>query len=237
MSLKKTIELQTIISALLVSVMTITLLGVLLGLEYVDSNLGSSLIDINREQTQSANVVTSVVTYFRGLDTLGEVTILFLSIFGIGLGIEKSEKMKNILSYDNTLLKLGAKVLFPLIVLFGFYIIIHGHLSPGGGFQGGVIVASGFLLMLLAYGEEFHLDHKIITVFESLSGAGFVLVGILGVILGDLFLSNILPLGTLRDLFSSGVMPIIYIFVGLKVAAEITVLIEYFLRTEDVRES
>ncbi len=234
MSIKKNIELQTIISGLLVSFMTITLLSVLLGLDYTDKNLGSSLIDINEDLTRSANVVTSVVTYFRGLDTLGEVTILFLSIFGIGLGIENSPHMKNILSYDNTLLKLGAKVLFPLIVLFGFYIIIHGHLSPGGGFQGGVIVASGFLLMLLAYGEAFHLNHKIITVFESLSGAGFVLIGILGVILGDIFLSNMLPLGVVGQLFSSGIMPIIYIFVGLKVAAEITVLVEYFLRTEDV---
>ena len=237
MSLKKTVELKTILSALLVSFMSILLLGVILSVDYTHHALGYTLLSINTEMTQSANAVTSVVTYFRGLDTLGEVTILFLSIFGIGIGIERADKMKTILGYDNTLLKIGVKVLFPLIVLFGLYIIVHGHLSPGGGFQGGVIIASGFLLMFLAYGDSYDLNHKVLSLFEALSGAGFALVGILGVLLGGMFLSNMLPLGTVGRLFSSGILPIIYIFVGLKVAAEITVLVEYFIRTQDARDS
>lgn len=192
------------------------------------------LLKINKESTQSANSVTSVVAYFRGLDTLGEVTILFLAIFGVSLGHDKSGIKLNILNYDNFLLKTGVKVLFPLIILFGFYIIIHGHLSPGGGFQGGVIIASGFLLMFLANGNEFNLNHKVITIFESLSGIGFVLFGILGVILVDRFLGNFVPLGVLGELFSGGVISIIYIFVGIKVASEITALVEYFIKDKDV---
>ena len=145
--------------------------------------------------------------------------------------------MKTILGYDNTLLKIGTQVLFPLIVLFGLYIIAHGHLSPGGGFQGGVIIASGFLLMFLAQGDAYDLNHRVLSLFEALSGAGFVLVGILAVLAGGAFLSNMLPLGVLGKLFSSGILPIIYIFVGLKVAAEITVLVEYFIRTQDARDA
>ena len=135
---------------------------------------------------------------------------------------------------NNFLLKIGSKVIFPIIILFGLYIILHGHLSPGGGFQGGVIIASGFLLMFLANGNDFNLNHKIITLFESLSGVGFVLFGILGFLLFDIFFSNFLPLGSLGGLFSGGVIPIIYIFVGLKVASEITVLVEYFIKAKDV---
>ncbi len=237
MNLKKTVSLKTILTALLISFMSILLLGVIMHTAYTDTSLGYDLLKINTELTQSANAVTSVVTYFRGLDTLGEVTILFLSIFGIGIGIERSDRMKTVLTHDNTLLKIGAQVLFPLIVLFGLYIIVHGHLSPGGGFQGGVIIASAFLLMFLSYGDSYDLDHKVLSLFEALSGAGFVFVGILAVFTGGLFLGNTLPLGVMGKLFSSGILPIIYIFVGLKVAAEITVLVEYFLRTQDARDA
>jgi multicomponent Na+:H+ antiporter subunit B len=115
----------------------------------------------------------------------------------------------------------GSKLLFPAIVLLGAYVFIHGHLSPGGGFQGGVIIATGFLLMLLAY-ENFTVGHNALSVIESLAGITFAGVGIWGLIYGGSFLENFLPVGTLNDLFSGGVIPIIYIAVGFKVAAELT---------------
>lgn len=236
MNLKKEIRVQTIFVSLIVSVMTILLLGILLNFEVTTTTLGSELLNINETLTQSANAVTSVVTYFRGLDTLGEVTILFLSIFGIGLGLDKLDEKENIFSYDNTLLKIGVEILFPLIILFGVYIIIHGHLSPGGGFQGGVIIASGFLLMFLAKNNDFKLNHKITAITEALSGAGFILLGILGLLVADRFFGNFLPLGSVGALFSGGVIPLIYIFVGIKVSAEITALIEYFIRIKEIRE-
>ena len=236
-SLKKQIKLQTIMISFLVSFMIIVILGVLSQINLSTNSLGMELLSINKTSTQSANAVTSVVTYFRGLDTLGEVTILFLAIFGISLGIDKNSSTSNaklnILADDSFLLKTGVKVIFPIIMLFGFYIIFHGHLGPGGGFQGGVIIASGFLLMFLANGEEFNLNHKLLTIFESLSGVGFVVFGILGFILVDNFLGNFLPLGTVGELFSGGAISIIYIFVGLKVASEITILIEHFIKVKD----
>ncbi|MEA1914846.1 MAG: MnhB domain-containing protein, partial [Campylobacterota bacterium] len=211
----------------------VVLLGIVLNFQTSSNSLGLELLNMNASQTQSANAVTSVVTYFRGLDTLGEVTILFLSIFGIGFGIQRLDTKHNIFSYRNSLLQTGVKVLFPLIILFGLYIIIHGHLSPGGGFQGGVIIGSGFLLMFLAFGNKFKLNHTIIALFEALSGASFVLVGVLGALVVNRFFGNFLPLGNMGELFSGGVIPLIYIFVGLKVAAEITALVEYFIRVKD----
>ncbi len=235
MNLKKEIRVSTLFISLIVSIMTILLLPIFLDFNLASNSLGDSLLNINEIETNSANGVTSVVTYFRGFDTLGEVTILFLSIFGIGLGLEGYRNKLNIFAYENRLLKIGVDILFPLIILFGFYIIIHGHLSPGGGFQGGVIIASAFLLMFLAKGDKFSLNHKIISITEALSGAGFILIGILGVLLVDRFLGNFLPLGTIKELFSGGVIPLIYIFVGIKVSAEITALVEYFIRIKDVR--
>jgi multicomponent Na+:H+ antiporter subunit B len=215
--------------------MTILLLSIFLNFDLTSNSLGLKLLVLNEQETNSANVVTSVVTYFRGFDTLGEVTILFLSIFGIGLGLDGYKNKLNIFSYENSLLKIAVDILFPVIVLFGFYIIIHGHLSPGGGFQGGVIIASAYLLMLLAKGDELTLNHKIIKLVESLSGIGFILFGILGVIFVDIFLGNFLPLGTIGKLYSGGIIPLIYLFVGIKVSAEITALVEYFIRIKDVK--
>ncbi len=234
MNLKKEIRVETIFVSFVVSLMTILLLSILMNFDVASNTLGSEILKTNSISTQSANSVTSVVTYFRGFDTLGEVTILFLSIFGIGLSIDKLDEKSNIFSYENRLLRIGARLLFPLITLFGFYIIIHGHLSPGGGFQGGVIIASAFLLMFLAKNDDFRLNHKIVSLCESLSGAGFILIGILGLLFADKFFGNFLPLGNMGDLFSSGVIPLIYIFVGIKVAAEITALVEYFIRIKDV---
>lgn len=235
MSLKKDIRVHTIFISLVVSIMTLLLLSLFLNFDLTTSSLGTEILLLNESETASANAVTSVVTYFRGLDTLGEVTILFLSIFGIGLGLEGYKDKFNIFAYENQLLKIAVNILFPLIILFGFYIIIHGHLSPGGGFQGGVVIASAFLLMFLAKDDDLSLNHKIISLAEALSGAGFILLGILGLLLANRFLGNFLPLGTLGTLFSGGVIPLIYIFVGIKVSAEITALVEYFIRIKDVR--
>jgi multicomponent Na+:H+ antiporter subunit B len=235
MNLKKEIEVSTFIVSLIVSIMTILLLPIFLDFNLTLTSLGNSLIDLNLVQTGSANAVTSVVTYFRGLDTLGEVTVLFVSIFGIGLGLDRYREKLNIFAYENRLLKTAVDILFPLIILFGFYIIIHGHLTPGGGFQGGVIIASAFLLMFLAKHNDFTLNHKIISIAEALSGAGFILLGFLGVLLIDRFFGNFLPLGRVKTLFSGGVIPLIYIFVGVKVSAEMTALIDYFIRIKDVR--
>lgn len=234
MSLKKDIRVQSVVISLMVSLMTIMLISLFLNFDLVSDSLGTQILQTNEISTQSANAVTSVVTYFRGFDTLGEVTILFLSIFGISLGLEGYKEKLNIFAYENNLLKIAVDILFPLIILFGFYVIIHGHLSPGGGFQGGVIIASAFLLMFLAKSDDFSLNHKIIGLAESLSGAGFILLGLLGLLFINRFFGNFLPLGSMGDLFSGGLIPLIYIFVGIKVSAEITALVEYFIRIKDV---
>jgi multicomponent Na+:H+ antiporter subunit B len=171
-----------------------------------------------------SNTVTSIVVNFRGFDTLGEVTVLFLSVTALGSILYKRRHHvgeRSVLFSASSIVTSGSKLLFPAIVLLGTYVFIHGHLSPGGGFQGGVIIATGFLLMLLAY-ENYSVSHTNLAVIESLAGITFAGVGLLGFMNGGTFLQNFLPGGVLNDLFSGGVIPIIYIAVGFKVAAELT---------------
>jgi multicomponent Na+:H+ antiporter subunit B len=199
----------------------------------------------------AANLVTAVVVTYRGLDTLGEVTVLFAATAGVGFLLRKRSKapgeeveeqvaaqpVSTEESEDDStrtgktspfseLLSTGAVVLFPLIMMFGAYIFIHGHLTPGGGFQGGVVIASGFALLLAANASR-TLSHGVLLVVESLSGAAYVVLGLLGLVLAAGFLdTTFLPLGSLGQVFSAGAIPIIYSFVGLKVGSELTNILD-----------
>ncbi len=171
-----------------------------------------------------SNAVTSIVVNFRGFDTLGEVTVLFLAVTVLGSVLYKKRHEvgeRSVLFSASSIVTSGSKLLFPAIILLGAYVFIHGHLSPGGGFQGGVIIATGFLLMLLSY-ENYSVSHTALSVVESLAGITFAGVGLLGFLHGGTFLQNFLPTGVLNNLFSGGIIPIIYIAVGFKVGAELT---------------
>jgi multicomponent Na+:H+ antiporter subunit B len=179
------------------------------------------------EEVGAANLVTAVIVTYRGLDTLGEVTILFLSaaIVSFLLKIETSTRDDRKLRATSEILDTASKVLVPVIFIFGIYVFINGHLTPGGGFQGGAIIASGLVLILLAKPMR-RISHKLISVVESISGLSFVLLGIAGILFAAGFLDNkILPLGEFGTIFSAGLIPVIYIFVGLKVGAELSSII------------
>ena len=111
------------------------------------------------------------------------------------------------------------------IFLFGIYIIITGHLTPGGGFAGGVIIACSYILLVLAYGKELafrQLGLRTAAHLDSIGALLFLAVGLLGTGYGSIFFINFLhrryPGGAFK-LLSSGTIPIYNIAVGLKVAA------------------
>jgi len=176
------------------------------------------------EEVGSANLVTAVVVTYRGFDTLGEVTILFLAatIVGFFLKIENTENENRQIKYASEILVTASHVLVPIMILFGVYVFINGHLSPGGGFQGGAIIASSLVLMFIAQPRQ-KIGHRMINIIESISGVSFVLLGVAGILFASGFLDNrIISLGKFGTLFSAGVIPIIYIFIGLKVGSELT---------------
>jgi len=173
----------------------------------------------------AANLVTAVVVTYRGFDTLGEVTILFLAaaIISFILKFKKEDLLPaRHVRVSSEILNTASQVLVPIIFMVGIYIFINGHLTPGGGFQGGAVIASGVLLMIMS-NSNFSISHKLISVVESISGFAYVLIGLLGLIFAGGFLDNrVLGLGHLGDLFSAGIIPVIYTFIGLKVGAELS---------------
>ncbi len=205
--------------------------------------VGDALLARNQE-TASANAVTSVVVSYRGFDTLGEVTVLFLAATGIGLmfgaGRQIPASGDSAGETPNEMMMTGVALLFPSLLLLGVYIIVHGHLSPGGGFQGGVIIATAFFLRMLS-DARFRLNHARLGWLESGSGGGFVIFGLLGMTLvgTSTFLGNFLPhpVVAMGHLISAGVIPLIYILVGIKVGAEVSAIFQDMLERQDDTEA
>lgn len=187
------------------------------------NELSTHYVDNTANEVGAANIVTAIVVTYRGFDTLGEVTILFVSAALIALFLKsmRQERPRNPRSASLILIT-AQKLLFPLILLFGVYIFVNGHLTPGGGFQGGAVIATGFLLWLMA-NPDGHAPHSILNTIESISGFSYVALGVLGLLLGLGFLDNrFIGLGHFGHLFSAGIIPIIYSFIGLKVGAELS---------------
>lgn len=175
-------------------------------------------------QVGAANIVTSVVLAYRALDTLGELAILFAAATAAGLVLGRPRPDAPRDPDAGFILRTAADLLFPLLLLVGLFVIVHGHLTPGGGFQGGVILAAAFFLPLLARpGTRFR--HTGFAVVEGLAGAAFIITGLLGLIYGGNFLQPLLGPGVMGSLLSAGTLPLLYMAVGLKVGAELAGLI------------
>jgi len=112
-------------------------------------------------------------------------------------------------------------LLIGFITLFGFYIVLTGHISPGGGFAGGVILAAGLLLVILAFGADAvkeRIGHRLAVLWESLGAIGFLAVAVLGFIAGAFFGHLITPAFGFR-LFTGGAIPYFNVAIALKVGA------------------
>ena len=193
--------------------------------ETTNDSVPQHYLNDGKKDTGATNIVTAIVVDYRGFDTLGEVTVLFLASTGVGSLMYVEEKKKRKVRKANAVVETASKLLFGFIILFGAYIFVHGHLTPGGGFPGGAIIASSFLLLYLAY-PKFHAEHKKLNVGESLAGLTFVLVGLLGLFLAGYFLYNFLPFGLPTYLLSAGVIPVIYVAIGVKVGSELTGIVD-----------
>jgi multicomponent Na+:H+ antiporter subunit B len=223
------------------AILAIVLLGCLFARLVVDYSERQSLRPLAEGYVKSGplevgapNVITGILLTFRGFDTLGEVAVLFMVAAGVGLvlGGRKQDDSAAVDAVDRTptseLVRNGADVLLPLIFVFAAYIIMNGHLSAGGGFQGGAVVASAVMLLLLAMPAS-RLDHSVLSFVESLAGVLFVLVGVAGLIFAGGFLDNrVLPLGQFGAFFSAGAIPVISLLLGIKVGAELSVIIDRF---------
>ena len=233
MSLKRELKTATIGGFATSMLFVLIILNILLeNLNQKSTTVGYNLLELNAKEGVS-NAVTSVVVYFRGIDTLGEIAVLFIASLGIGLMLN-SKNSSDVKLKSNFMLNSAAKLMFPFLLMFGLYIMFYGHLSPGGGFQGGVVVASAVLLLLISQ-NDFRLPHSVVSIFEVIAGASYVIIGLIGLFVFDNFLGNILPndISNMGMFLSGGIIPIIYIIVGIKVGSEMSMIVQNLIKRDD----
>ncbi len=203
-------------------------------------------IAINSNVVNERNVtdaVSAVNFDYRGFDTVGEEFILFVSVMGTMVLLRQAEEKRDEPLPDaaspgrdvapTDALKLWLFIMIAPKVLFGLYIVIHGQLTPGGGFQGGVILASAAMIIYLA--ENFDvfkriMTHPVFEIAEAAGAAGFVLVGGIALVVHREFLANVLPLGKANELTCGGTIPLISFATGVEVTGGFLLIIFAFLQ-------
>jgi multicomponent Na+:H+ antiporter subunit B len=209
---------------------------------------GDILNHVAYYQRHLTNIVTAINFDYRALDTLGEEFILFAAVAGVvvllrgepGEGDADPEQPTAPgrpdlpRSDDSAWASIGY---FGLTLVFAAYIVLHGALTPGGGFQGGAIAASAFVLSYLTrnYGAFRATSPKDGTdVVEAIAAGAYAMIGLSALFAGGAFLQNLWPLGHTGNLLSSGTIFVINVAVGVEVCAGLTVVFLEF--TEEVRE-
>ncbi|MBA3349458.1 MAG: sodium:proton antiporter [Actinobacteria bacterium] len=207
---------------------------------------GLTLNKVAVGQRHATNLVAAVTFDYRGFDTLGEEFILFAAVAGVAILLraqrdeatdaeeedeEAKDESRSAPHTSDAVRVLGLALIGPT-VLFGLYVVAHGHLTPGGGFQGGVVLATAALLVYLT-GEYVALrrvsPETVTEVAESVGAGGYAAVGVLGLMAGQAFLTNVLPLGTTGQLNSSGTILLINLAVGVEVAGGFSLILAEFL--------
>jgi multicomponent Na+:H+ antiporter subunit B len=198
---------------------------------YGDATVNNAIVE-----QRTPNVISSINFDQRGFDTLGEEFLLFASVLGAVILLRPSPGDKQVEVSDapeplDAVRALGV-LLLPIVTLVGLYVVVTGHLSIGGGFQGGVIIATAVHLLFLA-GDYPALRRvrpmSLVDVDDVLGAVGYIAVGLIGVAMGGAFLENTLPLGQFNSLFSGGTVDLLNVAIGLEVASGMILLLGEFL--------
>jgi multicomponent Na+:H+ antiporter subunit B len=196
---------------------------------------GTVLNQVAVGQRHAGNVVAAVVFDYRGLDTLGEEFILFAAASGVALLLREPRpgeqaKARDRVSYDTT--RVVGALMIPGTVLLGLWLVAFGYVTPGGGFQGGVVIAAAVLLLWLSAGHRDFLTASpvaVVDAVESLGVASYVGIGLVGLGAGGAFLANVWPLGTVDTLTSSGTIAALNWATALEVAGANVLIYRSFL--------
>jgi multicomponent Na+:H+ antiporter subunit B len=187
-------------------------------------------------ETGATNIVTAILFDYRGLDTLIEGSVIFAAA-AIAVVLFRSGRTP-VLASRPGIVRREIGLLTPFIFVLGLYVILYGHISPGGGFQGGVILATPIILFHILYGSVFRsrmVHPGTNTTIESCGALIFLLTGLACILAGGRFLAiSRLPLfhGRPGTLLSGGVIPLLNVAVGLKIGAAMVLIFHYMFREE-----
>ena len=187
-------------------------------------------------ETGAANMVTAVLADYRGYDTLGETAVIFAAGLGCLVILAAAGGRPNLPAagmshpFGSVILDAATRTLVPVVLLFAVYVLIHGHISPGGGFQGGVLFGSGLIMMRLVWGPAHAAkgQQEIPAFGPSLRGSlilacagilGYVGIGLAAMAFGGEFLNyGTLPLGSdpahVRELATLGIEAAVFLTVA-----------------------
>ncbi|MFI8992843.1 MnhB domain-containing protein [Streptomyces sp. NPDC053542] len=185
---------------------------------------------------QTANAVAAVNFDQRAFDTLGEETILFGAVLGTVVLLRQARDERHVDPAPADVaapVRRYALVLLPVTVVAGLYVVAHGQLTPGGGFQGGVVAATALHLLYIAVDYRALERIRPLGLFEVGDAAGeaaYLVIGVAGLLAGSSYLANtILPHGTFNTLSSGGTVPLLNAAIGMEVACAVVVLLARFL--------
>jgi multicomponent Na+:H+ antiporter subunit B len=199
---------------------------------------------LNREavaERHATNVVTAIVFDYRGFDTLGEEFILLASVVGVSLLLRQqkdSEDEAHVLdtapddATRSDAVRVGVLAAVPVLFLLGLWVVAFGLVTPGGGFQGGVILAGAIFLVFL--GASFRSYYTLaptpsLDFLEGAGAAGFTLLGVGGLLAGASYLHNFMGPGVRGTLESGGSMPLLNWATALAVTGAMLLLFSEFL--------
>jgi multicomponent Na+:H+ antiporter subunit B len=198
---------------------------------------GMTLQLIAVPQRHATDVVTAVNFDYRAFDTLGEEFILLAAVAGCAALLrhrraERGEAKAAPVVEPAAIVRWLSSVLVGPMVVLALYLAAHGHLTPGGGFAGGV-VGAGALLLAYAGGQAFAAGRlraePVLEAGEALGALAFVVLGFVGLVWGSAALQNVLGLGSTGELFSSGTIPIANLAVGLEVVGGVALILSEFV--------
>jgi multicomponent Na+:H+ antiporter subunit B len=184
---------------------------------------------------RTANVISSVNFDQRAFDTLGEESILFGAVLGTVVLLRQTRDERQVEPAPAPVapfVRRYARYLLPVALLVGLYVVAHGQLSPGGGFQGGVVAATALHLLYIAVDYRALERIRPMGLYEVGDAAGegaYLVLGVAGLLAGSSFLANILPFGTFNTLASGGTVPVLNAAIGMEVACAVIVLLARFL--------
>jgi multicomponent Na+:H+ antiporter subunit B len=199
-------------------------------------------IENGLQDTGAVNIVTGMILSYRAFDTFGETNVLFIAASCVMILLMVSEEKllklekKNDRRYEpknDVILQTAAKILCPVIFMFGFYVMVNGHLSPGGGFSGGAMTGAGLILYVSAFGfekMERFFNEKVYKVVKVASLCTYGVMITYYFIMGANGWENHIPLGKAGAILSSGLILPINICVGLEVACTMYAFYALFRR-------
>ena len=199
----------------------------------VNNEVSQRYIEKGMEETGAVNIVAGMILDYRAFDTLGESNVLFVAACSVlillrissekndrsaQLEIEADDRMYE--PKNDAILQNSAVFLVPLILMFGIYVILNGHISPGGGFSGGAVMGAGLILYLNAFGfkrTERFFTFKTFRVVSLCSLSFYALSKAYSFFTGANHLDSFITPGTPGRIFSAGLIPYLNIAVGLVV--------------------